>query len=159
VAARYPSDVLTQVATRIAAITSETPNGGFKRSGYRFKLDKDPVSGTDGTFFVDMATMDPLRRDWGAAENRTWSDITVQVSYHRGGGDLNEGDRQSVLRNAADDCQRIADVLEHPDFYAAPTSGISEVRFAGFSRVADLPRAEIWEVRFRMMWRSDMVTA
>ena len=158
-AAYKASDVLGQIATRIDAITSETPDAGFKRSAYRFKIEDEPEGAIDGLYFVDLEGAQPYQRNWGTSENVIDGRAVVYVAYSRPGGDRGEGDRQTVLRNAADDCQRIADMVEDPNNYSSTTSGIREIRFQGYERVQDLPRAEVWAVRFFVQWRSDMITS
>ncbi len=157
-AAYYTSLVLAQFDTNLALVTTETPDAGFKSSGYRFDLDKEPDSAIDGTYYLDIAQVDPHARNWGTGETISEVIVTVRVAYFRGGGDKNEGDRQGVLRNAADDAMRIADICENPSNYNAATTGIREIRYQGSRRTGELPRFEIWESRFWVQWRSDVIT-
>jgi hypothetical protein len=63
------------------------------------------------------------------------------------------------MRNAADDCQRIADVCENPDNYNSDTTGIRQVIYQGARKVHDLKHAEVWEARFFVQWISDLATS
>ena len=152
-----PSNVLGQFATNVELVTNASgPGGAFTRSAYRFTLDKEPDSAPDGLYFVDMPQVLPHLRRWGDGSQITDSTVTVRLLYSRPGGALNGGDRQSVMRNAADDCSKLADTCENPDNYGSSTSGIRIVTFQGFSRVQDTGLGEIWEVRFACQWQSDL---
>lgn len=153
------STVIAHFATRIDTITSESVAAGFVRSGYRLTLGEEPDSAIDGLYFVDVDSIGPPGPHFGTAESIfTLLQVLVEVGYYRGGGDLGPGDRQSVLRNAADDMQRLADVLPHPDYYSGETTGIRRIIFQGANRVIDKPRAEVWQARFLVEWRSDLIT-
>ncbi len=154
-----PSNVLDQFATNVELVTgANTASGAFKRSNYRFTLDREPDSAPDGLYFLDFARADPHLRRWGDGSKITDSIVTVRLIYGRPGGSLGGGDRQSVLRNAADDCDKLGDVCENPANYGASTSGIRIVTFDGYSRVETSNHSEIWEVRFRAQWQSDLDT-
>ncbi len=153
-----PTSVLNQIHANIATITTASP-GKFTRSPYRFTLDREPDSGPDGMYSIDLTSADAYSRKWGTGENICTARVAVRVAYFRGGGNKGGGDRFTVMRVAADDCQLIADVIENPDNYNASASGISVVVFEGYSRVGDLPKAEIWECRFTVQWRSDLQTS
>lgn len=158
-AQQLASTILAQFATNIDAITSESTSGGFKGSGYRLTLGEEPDSAIDGLYFVDMPEVLTQGPHFGNTEDIWEAHVTVEVGYYRGGGDLGGGDRQSVLRNAASDVQRIADVLTNPANYAQSTTGIREVRFLGAERAIDKAHAEVWRVRFWCQWQSSLITA
>ena len=152
-----PSNVLAQFASNVELVTNASPTSGkFTRSSYRFTLDKEPDSAPDALYFLDMARVDPHLRRWGDGSKITDSTVVVRLLYGRPGGNAGGGDRQSVLRNAADDCDKLGDVCENPANYGASTSGIRTVTFQGFSRVETGNRGEIWEVRFLCQWQSDL---
>jgi len=151
------TSVLNQFHANLALITTASP-GTLTRSAYRFTLDKEPDSGPDGLYFVDLAGADAYERKWGSGETIITGRVSVRTAYFRGGGSAGGGDRRTVMRNASDDCQLIADVCENPDNYNSSASGIRSIIFEGFSRVGDLPRSEIWETRFTTQWRSDLQT-
>ena len=154
-----PSDVLAQFATNIELVgNASTSRGTFTRSGYRFTLDKEPDTAPDGLYFLDMVRGDPHLRRWGDGSQITDGIVTVRLLYGRPGGNAGGGDRQSVLRNAADDCSKLADVCENPANYGSSTSGIRIVTFDGFARVETGGHMEIWEARFKVQWQSDMDT-
>lgn len=157
-ATQNASTVLALFDTRMDVITSETPDAGFKKSPYRFMLAKEPDSAIDGLYFVDIASIEPHNRTFGATETIWNLTATVEVGYFRGGGDLDGGDRQSTTRNAANDVMRIADVIQNSSGYDGANSGVREIRFLGASRTVDKPASEVWEVRFFVQWRSDVVT-
>jgi len=151
------TSVLNQFHANLALITTASP-GTLTRSAYRFTLDKEPDSGPDGLYFVDITGADAYERKWGSGETIITGRVSVRTAYFRGGGSAGGGDRRAVMRNASDDCQLIADVCENPDNYNSSASGIRSIIFEGFSRVADLPRSEVWETRFTVQWRSDLQT-
>ncbi len=154
---RYASGVLTQFANNLALVTNAASHDGLLTpSAYRWTLDKEPDSAMDGKYFLAVQRGTPHERKWGTGENIQAAIVTVQLSYFRGGGDLGGGDRQSVMRDAADDCQRVSDVCENPENYNSDTSGIREIRYQGFQKVFDGKHAEIWEVTFWVQWRSDL---
>ncbi len=153
-----PTSVLNQFHANIATITSASP-GAFTRSAYRFTMEKEPDSGPDGMYSIDVTSVEAYSRKFGTGENVSIANLAIRVAYFRGGGNKGEGDRFNVMRHAADDLQLIADVCENPENYNASSSGISVVVYDGFSRVADLPKSEIWEARFTVTWRSDLQTA
>jgi hypothetical protein len=159
VSAFYPSNVLEQFAANVELVVNASPStGAFTRSSYRFTLDKEPDSAPDGLYFLDVSGVLPRYRSWGDGSKRTDGNITVRLLYSRPGGNLSGGDRQSVLRNAADDCDKLADVCENPDNYGASTSGIRTVIFNGASRVQESAKGEIWEARFTTQWQSVLDT-
>ncbi len=154
---RLPSGILAQFATNVELITNASTNtGGFTASGYRYTLEKEPESGMDGKYFISVQRITGREPKWGTGENLIDSVVTVQTSYYRGGGDAGDGDRQSVMRNAADDCQIIGDVLENPDNYNSDVTGIRHINCTGSLKVHDLPKAEVWETTFEVQHRSDM---
>lgn len=154
-----PSDVLGQIATDVELVVNASSRSGkFTRSAYRFTLDKEPASTPDGLYFLDMQAIQPHLRRWGDGTQITDSIVTVRLLYGRPGGSLGGGDRQSVLRDAADDCTKLADVLENPANYGSSTSGIRIITFDGAHRVQEKALGEIWEVRLRVQWQSDMDT-
>lgn len=155
----HPSDVLGQFASNVELVTNaSTRSGGFTRSAYRFTLDKEPESGPDGRYFLDMVRVDPHLRRWGDGSKITDSTISVRLLYARPGGGAGGGDRQSVMRNAADDCDKLADVCENPANYGSSTSGIRIVTFQSAQRVQQTSHGEIWEVLFACQWQSDLDT-
>lgn len=158
-ATQRPSDVLAHFVTLVANVTSETPDDGFKASAYRFRLEDEGWDGVDGTFYVDMPSTEAIIPLYGATETTWRSVVNVDVAYLRPGGDMGEGDRQTVNRNAADDMQRLADVLPIVANYSSSTTGIRTVTFTGFSRVVDGKAVEIWRCAFLVTWRSDTLTA
>ena len=154
-----PSDVLGQFEINIELVSNaSTRRGSFTRSAYRFTLDKEPDSAPDGLYFLDMVRADPHLRVWGDGTQITDSIVTVRTLYGRPGGNAGGGDRQSVLRNAADDCEKLADVCENPANYGSSTSGIRTVTYDGFARIEQQALGEIWETRFKCQWQSDMDT-
>jgi hypothetical protein len=155
-----PSNVLAQFAANVELVVNASPDSGkFTRSAYRLTLDEEPDSAPDGLYFLDMPSIQPHLRRWGDGSQITDSTVTVRLRYRRPGGALHDGDRQGVLRNAADDCDRLADVCENPSNYGSSTSGIRIVTFQGASRVSDKGLGEIWEVRFACQWESDLATS
>lgn len=158
-ATRRPSDVLAHFATRIGAITTETPDSGFQVSAYRFSPSEEPDSAIDGLFFVDMPEIEKQAPTYGNAETIWNATVTVDVGYFRGGGDLDGGDRQSTLRNAADDMCRIGDVVADPSNYSGSTTGIRQIMFQSARRVVDAKAKEIWRATFFVQWQSDLITA
>lgn len=156
-AERKPSLVLAHFATRIATITSES--GALTESGYRFRLEEEPDTGLDGKFYVDFESLGPPGPWFGTTESKYTGRVVVRVAFFRGGGDAGGGDRQSVMRNAADDMQRIADVIPDPDDYDGTNTGITIIKFTGAARVFEGKAREIWEARFDVEWRSDVITA
>lgn len=154
-----PSNVLDQFATNVElVVNASSADGKFTRSGYRFTLEGEPDSAPDGLYFLDMQSVQPHLRRWGDGSQITDSIVTVRLLYGRPGGALHDGDRQGVLRNAADDCSKLADVCENPSNYGSSTSGIRIVTFQGASRISDRKLGEIWEVKFAAQWQSDMDT-
>lgn len=158
-ATRTATNVLQLLADRMEAITSESVLGGFKASPYRFELDDEPASGVHGMFYIDMPDFGPHIAHMGNPESTFRGTVVVRVGYYRPGGDQCEGDRQSTLRNAAGDMQTIADVLGEPAQYSGSTSGLRKVIFQAASRIAETKDREIWEARFEVEWRSDLITA
>ncbi len=156
---RLPSGVLAQFATNIELITNASTNtGGFTASGYRYMPEKEPESGMDGKYFISVQRITGREPKWGTGENLIDSVVTVQTSYYRGGGDMGGGDRQTVMRNAADDCQIIGDVLENPENYNSDVTGIRHINCTGSLKVHDLPHAEVWETTFEVQHRTDLDT-
>ncbi len=157
---RLPSGILAQFATNIELITNASTNtGGFTSSGYRYMPEKEPESGMDGKYFISVQRITGREPKWGTGENLIDSVVTVQTSYYRGGGDAGEGDRQSVMRNAADDCQIIGDVLENPANYNSDVTGIRHINCTGSLKIHDLKHAEVWETTFEVQHRSDLATS
>jgi hypothetical protein len=156
---QFASLVLAQFAANLELVTSDASDETFKASGYRLALGKEPDSAVDGVYFIDITSIPKVAPTFGNTETIFEATIAVELGYYRGGGDLDEGDRQSVMRNAASDAQRVADVLSNPAYYAGSVTGIREVRFIGAERIIDKHRAEVWAVRFWVQWRSDLVTA
>lgn len=155
-----PSNVLAQFAANVELVVNASPvSGKFTRSAYRFTLDAEPASAPDAMYFLDLQNVLPHLRRWGDGSKITDSIVTVRLLYSRPGGALGEGDRQGVLRNAADDCDKLGDVCENPANYGASTSGIRIVTFQGYRRVVDQKLGEIWEVTFAAQWQSDLDTA
>lgn len=153
------ANVIAQFATNVELV--DDPDTGkliFTPSGYRFRLDKAPDSGPAAMYFIDLDRSDPHLRRWGDGSQITESIITVDVMYARPGGSLGGGDRLSVMRNAHDDLQRMADVCENPANYNSSVTGIREIRYQGTRRVADLGKSEVWQVRFWCQWQSDLAT-
>jgi hypothetical protein len=153
------ANVIAQFATNVELVTD--PDTGallFSASAYRFRLDKEPDTGPDARYFIDVVQSDPHLRRWGDGSQITESIITVDVAYQRPGGSLGGGDRLSVMRNAHDDLQRMSDVCENPANYNSSVTGIREIRYQGTQRVADLGKSEIWRVRFWCQWQSDLAT-
>ena len=151
------TSLLNQFHANLASITTSSV-GAFSRSAYRFTLDKEPDSGPDGRYSIDLSSVAPFDRKWGTGENVCTAVISVRVAYARLGGDFGGGDRQTVNRSAASDAMLIADVCENPANYNSSDSGISVVVFDGFSRAMDLGKCEIWETRFRVTFRTDLHT-
>ncbi len=151
------SDVMAQLDANLAIITSETPAAGFTKSGYRLLMGQEPDSAVDGLYFIDVPAILKQGATFGAAETIYEANVVVEVGYYRGGGDAGGGDRQTVMRAAADDVMRIADVLVNPANYGGSTTGIREIRFMGAERVLDKPHAEVWAVRLWVQWRSDLI--
>ncbi len=156
---QFASTVLARIATNLELITTETPEQGFQPSGYRLALAKEPDSAVDGLYFVDIPAIPRVGPTFGNQETIYEALINVEVGYYRGGGDLDGGDRQSVMRNAASDVQRIADVVCNPANYDGSNTGIREIRYMGAERLIDKPRAEVWRIRLWVQWRSDLVTS
>lgn len=154
--AYLPAAVLATFHTNLAAITGASSlSGTLQPSGYRFELSKEPDSALDGRYFVDVLSVEAHRGVFGTGENITAAQVAVNVAYHRGGGDMGGGERETTLRHAGDDAMHIADVLDLSANYFGNTSGLREVRWEGSRRVADLPRGEIWRHDFWAQWRSD----
>lgn len=151
------TSILNQFHANLASITTASV-GTFVRSAYRFTLDKEPESGPDGRYFIDLSSVAPYSRKYGTGENVCTASVSVRVAYNRLGGDLNGGDRQTVNRNAASDSMLIADVCENPDNYNSSASGISIVVFNGFARALDVGKTEIWETKFDVTFRTDLHT-
>lgn len=157
--AQYASTVLALFDTRIATITSETPDGGFVKSAYRFDLEKEPDSAIDGLYYVDVMQIDPQNPQFGATETGWDAMIAVKVGYFRGGGDMDGGDRQTVTRAAADDMQKLADVLGNTAYYDGANTGVRRIIFRGAQRVQQTAAKDIWEARFFVNWRGSVITA
>lgn len=156
---RLPSGVLAQFATNVELIdNASTTDGVWRPSGYRYALDKEPDSGMHGKYFISLQAIVDRDPKWGTGENIQHGRVTVRTSYFRGGGDAGGGDIQSVMRDAADDCQIIGDVLENPENYNSIVTGIRQVRCRGSAKVVDKPHGEIWETTFDVEWRSDLAT-
>ncbi len=154
---RYLSTILGQFATNVEAVsTASSQDGTLTASGYRYTLDKEPDSGMDGKYFLSVTDVTPRERYWGTGEYITDGHVVVQLSYFRGGGDAGGGDRQTVMRHAADDCQQIADICENPENYNSSVTGLRQVLYQGSTKVHDLSKAEVWEVRFFVQWLSDI---
>ncbi len=151
------TSVLNQFHANLASITTAS-SGILSRSPYRFPLDKEPESGPEGRYSVEMDRVIPYDRKWGTGENVVTASVVVRVAYNRPGGDAGEGDRFSVNRKANDDAMLIADVCENPSNYNSSASGISIVKFQGIDRVTDLPKSEIWATRFDVTFRTDLHT-
>ena len=150
--------ILNQFHANLASIETASM-GRFTRSPYRFSLEKEPESGPDGRYSVDLASVAPYDRKWGTGDNICTGVVLVRVAYKRPGGDLGGGDRSSVNRVAASDCMLIADVCENADNYNASATGISIVVFDGFNRVLDAGKTEVWETRFNVTFRSELHTS
>lgn len=153
------ANVIAQFAINVELV--DDPDTGkliFTASPYRLRLDKETDSGPAARYFIDIESSDPHLRQWGSGEQKTDSIITVDVLYARPGGSLGGGDRLSVMRNAHDDLQRMADVVENPANYNSSVTGIREIRYQGTRRIADLGKSEIWQVRFWCQWQSDLAT-
>lgn len=156
---RLPSGVLAQFATNVELVTNASTNtGGFEASGYRYLPEREPDSAMDGKYFITLERITERDPHWGTGENIQHGIVTVQTSYYRGGGDAGEGDRQSVMRNAADDCQILGDVCENPENYNPTVTGIRRISCTGSTKVHDLKKAEVWETTFSVEWRSDLAT-
>lgn len=153
------SDVLALFHTRIATITTESPDAGFQASGYRLTLGQEPDGPIDGLYFVDVEAIQPQARTFGATECIWAMTVNVEVGYFLGGGDLDGGDRQTTTRNAANDVMRLADVVQNPTGYDGANTGVREIRFLSAGRVVDAPHKQIWRATFWVQWRSDVVTA
>ncbi len=154
---RYLSTILAQFATNVEAVdTASSQDGTLTASGYRYTLDKEPDSGMDGKYFLSVTDVTPRERYWGTGEYITDGHVVVQLSYFRGGGDAGGGDRQTVMRHAADDCQQIADICENPENYNSSVTGLRQVLYQGSTKIHDLSKAEVWEVRFFVQWLSDI---
>ena len=150
--------VLNQIHAMLASITTAT-SGKLSRSPYRFPLDREPESGPDGRYSVEIVSVAPFDRKWGTGENVVTAAVVVRVAYNRFGGDAGGGDRFTVNRHANSDAMLIADVVENPDNYNSSASGISVVKFQGVNRLSDLPKSEIWETRFDVTFRTDLHTS
>lgn len=158
-AERKPSDVLRHFATRMDAITGETVFGGFRQSPYRLELVQEPDEGCNGMYYVDMPSIGEDSPYFGVTERiHNSGTVVVQVAYFRGGGDAGSGDRQSVTRNAADDMQRISDMITNPSSYDGANTGIRNIRGLGAARVAQTAGKDLWECRFAVQWQSDLLT-
>ena len=160
--ASYASTMLAQFDTNITLVTSESVNvsgGGFKASGYRFTPDKEPDSATNGLYYLDLSSTTPKMRAFGTGENFWNAQLTVQIGFYRGGGDMGGGSRRQVLDTANDDCMKVGDVCENPLNYNSTVSGIRSVRYTGHRRSFDLKSYEVWEVSFDVEWRSDVITS
>lgn len=158
-AVRLPSGVLAQFATNVELIdNASTTDGRFRAAPYRYLPQEKPDSAMDGQYFISLERITERDPHWGTGENIQRGVVTVQVSYYRGGGDAGGGDRQSVMRNAGDDCQVIGDVCENPENYNPTVTGIRRISCVGSTRTHDLPRAEVWETTFNVEWRSDLAT-
>jgi hypothetical protein len=151
------TDVIALFQTRVDAITSESPASGFQVSPYRLTLEKESDGAVDGMYFVRVDAIRPHARSYGNQENIWEADVTIEVGYYRGGGDMAGGDRQSVMRNAADDAMRIADMVETPVNYDGSNTGVREIRFLGAELFQQTAHKEVWAVRFWVQWRSDWV--
>lgn len=155
-----PATVLAQFHTNLALITGASSlDGTLTPSSYRFPLNEEPDAALDGRYFVDVHSVDPHQRVYGTGENITAAQLVVNVAYHRGGGTMAGGDRESTLRRAGDDAMHIGDVCDDPANRNADVSGIREVRYEGSRRVLDMSRGEIWENRFWAQWRTDAMTS
>lgn len=159
--AQYTSTMLAQFDTNVALVTTENANpagGGFFKSGYRFTPEHEPDSGAEGLYYLDVQAVTPKERFWGTGENIWTGTVAVQLGYFRGGGDMNAGDRQGVLRNANDDCMKLGDVCENPANYNSTTTGIRRIVYLGHRRAFDGKRFEVYEITFEVEWRSDAIT-
>lgn len=153
---RTVSTVLAQFDANLALVTgASSTTGTLQAAGHRFILEKEPLPQSDGDYFVDVESITPGMRDRAVGEAYWQATVVVRVGYYRGGGDAAGGDRQSVMRDAASDAMRLADVVENPVNYSSSTTGISEVRYQSAQRAATFDRGEIWETRFLVRWRSD----
>lgn len=137
-------------------VTSLLVAAGFRKSSYRFRFDREPEGGRDGMFRVEVPSVDPVRADWATGQ-RVWNlgTLSVQLAYFRGGGDAGGGDRKSVGKRALDDIDIVISTLQDPDGYVAATTKIRAVRFNSFAKASDLPRSEIWEVKFDVEFESE----
>lgn len=157
-ATRNASDVLALFHTRIDTITTETPDSGLTRSGYRLTLGQEPDGPADGLYFVDIESILPEARTFGRQENIWAMNVNVEVGYFMGGGDMDGGDRQTLARNAANDIMRLADVLTAPTGYDGSNTGVREIRFQSGGKVIDAPHKQVWRAQFWVQWQSDTVT-
>jgi hypothetical protein len=173
VAADRRGDVVLQYfATRVLTIVSATQAtvegvGKWRESDYRFALDKEPDSGINGAFYVDWDVSLPLERMYGRFINHSTAEVIVEIGYHRGGGDFDQGSIKSVAKNALFDAQQIADFVENPkaelhasvSAYDSANTGIREIRYMNTKRVSAGQHHDVWAIRFWVQFESLWITS
>lgn len=147
----------------VVEATEGSPRRGFQKAQNRFTLDREPDGGRDGLYRCELRAVETTRQAFGTSEVwRNAGQVVVAVAYFRGGGDAGGatgGDRKSVNRRVLDDVFALVSACENDATYDAQNTGIRVVRWRSFSRAADLPRAEIWEIAFDVEWQATLVTS
>jgi hypothetical protein len=144
--------------TDAGAATVAVPHTqAFSESAYRFLLQEEPRGALSGLFRLESETGLPHGPYWGGGVQIWESIVAIEIGFAIGGGDMGDGDRQSIMRTAADSVCRIADQLEHPEELEIEATGVREVRFQGADRVDISPTIEIWRLRFWVQWIGDRI--
>ncbi len=157
-ATRLPSTILDWVDTRMAVITTESPDFGFAKATDRVSVEKTVDSAIEGLYeteFLGFADDGPQYGDGSRIHNGSFR---IKLGYLRPHGDLNGGDGGTVMRNAADDCQRVRDVIACTDGYDGDNTGIRRVIPHQARPVAAKKNSEVWACDFDVQWQSDEVT-
>lgn len=134
----------------------------LQRSPYRLQLAQEPDSAAgNGLYFVRASAPRRHLTAFGTSENLWVADWFIQLAYFRGGGDSGPGDRLSVESEAMDDGMTLADRIENPNAnnYNSGTTGIEVITYQGIELAAETPHKSIYETRFLIRWRSDVITS
>lgn len=141
-------EIVDQLSAALVATDS-----GLKPSGYRRSLEQDPPGGSHRRFEMIPTGGRNSRGAFGDGTTTIDMDMSVRVSYARGGGDMGGGDRRSTNEQAGLDATLIEDCLVDGRNWNAAVTQICEVRFLGWERGFDGPQTEVYVSRFRVEHR------
>lgn len=140
------------------------PDMGIDRlAEYPYRLDLEDIeeSGCHRTFHVVYSGSQPFEGNGGTFAGNILDDqilLKVQVAYFVGGGGMLTGDRQEVDRLAADDLNRIRQILQHPVNYDSANTGIANVQWEGTTVAVDEigSHKRVYELSFRVHVRHEV---
>lgn len=151
---RSASGVIAHLQTFVDGLGGFSTKGGKLRSSrYRLALLDEPDTGIEGRFYVDMRAM-RVTQAFGAGENWRIADATIQVGYVVQGGRENA---ITVAMRAADDMQRLADLVENPVWYDQDKTGIRKVFDVKAARITVDGHREIWGLALSVEWAAPII--